>query len=143
MSGIIKSFAPGTVAATSLPHSGGTSGSMLPWITRVGTFSAPSRGLRLPEAMIAAGSVLDRPELLQRGLDLLGWLLTRETQRGHLSVAPVGGAGPEDDEPGFDQQPIEVAALADACARALGADGDRRWEDGITSAANWDRPRLP
>jgi hypothetical protein len=91
----------------------------------------------LPEAMIAAGSVLDRPELQQRGLDLLGWLLTRETQRGHLSVAPVGGAGPEDDEPGFDQQPIEVAALADACARALGADGDRRWEDGITSAANW------
>ena len=30
---------------------------------------------------------------------------------------------PEDRIPGFDQQPIEVAALADACARALDVDG--------------------
>ena len=42
----------------------------------------------LPEAMIAAGSALDRPELLRRGLDLLEWLLARETQHGHLSVTP-------------------------------------------------------
>ena len=72
----------------------------------------------LPEAMIAAGTALDRPELLRRGLELLGWLLARETRQGHLSVTPVGGSGPDDDGPGFDQQPIEVAALADACARA-------------------------
>ena len=72
----------------------------------------------LPEAMIAAGSALDRPVLLQHGLDLLDWLLARETQQGHLSVTPVGGSGPDDEGPGFDQQPIEVAALADACARA-------------------------
>ena len=38
---------------------------------------------------------------------------------------------------GFDQQPIEVAALADACARAQIVDGNRRWADGITAAANW------
>lgn len=91
----------------------------------------------LPEAMIAAGTVLDRPELLRRGLELLGWLLARETRLGHLSVTPVGGSGPDDCGPGFDQQPIEVAALADACARALVADGDRRWADGITAATNW------
>ena len=73
----------------------------------------------LTEAMIAAGSALDRPVLLRRGLELLDWLLARETRNGHLSVTPVGGSGPEDRGPGFDQQPIEVAALADACARAL------------------------
>ncbi len=91
----------------------------------------------LPEAMIAAGSVLDRPVLLRRGLDLLEWLLARETRHGHLSVTPVGGSGPEDRAPGFDQQPIEAAALADACARALDVDGSRRWADGITAATDW------
>jgi len=91
----------------------------------------------LPEAMIAAGSTLGRPLLMRRGLDLLGWLLDRETRDGHLSVTPVGGSGPGDRGPGFDQQPIEVGALADACARALSVDGDRRWMDGISAAADW------
>jgi hypothetical protein len=91
----------------------------------------------LPEAMIAAGSALGRPVLVKRGLDLLEWLLERESQQGHLSVTPVGGSGPDDHGPGFDQQPIEVAALADACARAMTVGDNRLWMDGITSAANW------
>ena len=92
----------------------------------------------LPEAMIAAGAVLDRPALLQQGLELLGWLLDHETgPGGHLSVTPVGGSGPGDTRPGFDQQPIEVAALADACARAALVDGDRRWADGVAAAVGW------
>src|SRR4051794_2025085 len=76
----------------------------------------------LPEAMIAAGTVLDRPALLQSGLELLAWLVDQQMTEGHLSVTPAGGSGPGDDRPGFDQQPIEVAALADACARAAGVD---------------------
>jgi hypothetical protein len=91
----------------------------------------------LPEAMIAAGSTLGRPQLLQRGMDLLEWLLHRQTQQGHLSVTPVRGSGARDRIPAFDQQPIEVAALADACARALAVDGRRKWADGITAASNW------
>ncbi len=91
----------------------------------------------LPEAMIAAGSALERPILRQRGLDLLEWLLDRETRRGHLSVTPVGGSGPEDDGPRFDQQPIEVAALADACARAQTIDDSLQWANGINAAATW------
>ena len=50
----------------------------------------------LPDAMLATGHSLDRPELLDRGLELLGWLLDRETHDGHLSVTPAGGAGPTD-----------------------------------------------
>jgi hypothetical protein len=91
----------------------------------------------LPEAMIAAGSVLGRPILVEQGLELLEWLLTRETRHGHLSITPVGGSGPDDEGPRFDQQPIEVAALADACVRAEAVTGDQRWADGITAAANW------
>jgi hypothetical protein len=91
----------------------------------------------LAEAIIAAGSALERPALLQHGLELLEWLLVRETGHGHLSVTPDGGSGPDDEGPGFDQQPIEAAALADACARAEAVDGNQRWTDGITAAANW------
>ena len=81
----------------------------------------------LPEAMVAAGAALDRPMLLQHGLDLLAWLLDHKTVDSHLSVTPAGGAGPGDIRPVFDQQPIEVAVLADACARRrLCSRGERR-----------------
>jgi hypothetical protein len=91
----------------------------------------------LPEALIVAGSHLDRPEVVDGGLRLLRWLLHRETVDGHLSPTPVGGSGPEDRPPMFDQQPIEVAAMADACARALAVTGDTEWQRGIDLAIDW------
>ena len=91
----------------------------------------------VPEAMIAAGVALGRSKLLRNGLELLAWLLDYETVDGHLSVTPVGGSGPGDNRPAFDQQPIEVAALADACARAASVDQDRRWTDGLVAAQAW------
>ena len=54
---------------------------------------------------------------------------------------PVRGAGrwPRSGRgrPGFDQQPIEVAALADACARAHRIAGEQRWADGASSPPAW------
>jgi hypothetical protein len=91
----------------------------------------------IPEAMIATGTALDRPELVHEGLALLDWLLRRETRDGHLSVSYVGGAGPDDPVQGFDQQPIEVAAMADACARAASVDGASQWLEGVRMAAAW------
>jgi hypothetical protein len=91
----------------------------------------------LAEAMIAAGVALDDTALRQRGLDALEWLLDNETVDGHLSPTPVGGRGPDDVRPAFDQQPIEVATLADACARAAAADPRPLWPEGIRSAAAW------
>jgi hypothetical protein len=91
----------------------------------------------LPEAMIAAGTALDRPELCQRGLELLTWLVESETIDGHLSPTPVAGRGAGDLRPAFDQQPIEVAALAEACARAMSVDASAMWPDGVRAAAAW------
>jgi hypothetical protein len=91
----------------------------------------------LPEALLASGAALDAPALVMDGLQLLGWLLDAETRGGHLSVVPVGGRGPSDAGPGFDQQPIEVAALADACARAHALTGQDRWAAGLDLAAAW------
>ncbi|MDG4663680.1 glycosyltransferase [Mycobacterium sp. 236(2023)] len=91
----------------------------------------------LAEAMIAAGVALDDIALRQHGLDLLEWLLDVETADGHLSPTPVRGRGPRDMAPGFDQQPIEVASLADACHRAASTDPRALWPDGVRAAAAW------
>lgn len=91
----------------------------------------------LPEALLAAGDVLGRPEVLADGLELLRWLLEREELDGHLSPAPVDGSGPRDPSGRFDQQPIEVAALADACARAFTLTGDPTWQRGVDQALAW------
>jgi len=91
----------------------------------------------LAEALIAAGEVLGEPEVRASGLGMLGWLLDRETLDGHLSPTPVGGSGVDDCGHGFDQQPIEIAAIADACARAFSATGDARWAQAIDLAAGW------
>lgn len=89
------------------------------------------------EAMIAAGAALERPELVQLGLDLLTWLLDYETAGGHLSPISAAGGGPEDARPAVDQQPTEVATLADACARAATVDTNPKWPDGVRAAAAW------
>lgn len=90
----------------------------------------------LPHALLEAGSSLRRPDLCDDGLRLLGWLLDRETAGGHLSVTPVGGSAPGD-LAGFDQQPIEVATLAEACACAWVLTGDERWAAGVRMASAW------
>src|SRR6202042_3932298 len=56
---------------------------------------------------------------------------------GHLSVVPVGGWGPGEVRPAFDQQPIEVAALADACMRAAAVTGDSSWLAGVEMSVAW------
>jgi hypothetical protein len=86
--------------------------------------------------MIAAGDALDRTDVVDAGFELLEWLLERETVDGHLSVTPAGGADPGD-RPGFDQQPIEVATMADACARAARLTDSDRWVQTVRMASAW------
>lgn len=93
----------------------------------------------LPEVLIGAGVLLPDEALLEEGLAMLGWLLDAETstESAHLSPTPAGGWGMGDPRPGFDQQPIEAAALADACTAALKATGDARWAEGLRLAVAW------
>lgn len=92
---------------------------------------------RLPESLIRAGRALDDPDLTQRGLDLLEWLVDLELTGKIFSFTPVGGRGQRDVGPSFDQQPIEAWAMADACFAALGVNDDDRWRNGVIAAANW------
>lgn len=91
----------------------------------------------LPEALIAAGSFTGDDRVVERGLDQLQWLLDTETPEGHLSVTPSVGRGPDDERVIFDQQPIEVASMADACGRALAITGDPQWRAGQELCQTW------
>ncbi|MEU4769428.1 hypothetical protein AB0H12_39920 [Actinosynnema sp. NPDC023794] len=91
----------------------------------------------LPEALIAAGDLLENHKIREDGLRLLDWLLIIESRDGHLSPTPAGGWRVGEPRPAFDQQPIEVAALADACARAHVVTGDRMWLTGVRRAVAW------
>jgi hypothetical protein len=91
----------------------------------------------IAEALIVAGDALPDGPALERGLGLLEFLLYTETHDGHLSVTPVGGRGRDDAGPGFDQQPIEVSALADACGSAFRITHESYWLTGVSLAWDW------
>ncbi len=89
------------------------------------------------EALIVAGEALPDGPALDRGLSLLEFLLRTETRDDHLSVTPAGGRGRDDIGPGYDQQPIEVSALADACASAFRITRQPSWLTGVALAWDW------
>lgn len=91
----------------------------------------------IPEAMIACGEALSDARLVTRGLALLEWLVGVEMLDDHLSPTPVGGRGPGDPQPDFDQQPIEIASIAEAAARAARVTRDPSWDDVVDTAVSW------
>jgi hypothetical protein len=72
----------------------------------------------IAEALLVAGEALPDPVARSRGLYLLHFLLGTEIRHGRLSPTPVMGRGPRDLRPGFDQRPVEAAAIGAACAQA-------------------------
>jgi len=89
-------------------------------------------------AVIAGGDALGDPAIVEDGLAMLAALLRIETSpSGWLSVVGTAGRGPGEPGPLWDQQPIEPAAIADACAVALRVTGDERWARGIDLAWGW------
>jgi len=91
----------------------------------------------LAEVVIKAGWVLDDDRLLSNGLRMLAWLCDIQCEGGHLSVIPAGGWRRNESRERYDQQPIEVAALADACATAAAVTGDNRWEEWVNQSVAW------
>ncbi|HUW86901.1 MAG TPA: glycosyltransferase [Candidatus Paceibacterota bacterium] len=88
------------------------------------------------EAVILIGWVLGDAPTLAQGISMLEFLLDIEMSSGHFSVTPVDGRG-DDGGMSFDQQPIEIAAIADACARAFQVTGEARWAEKVQLAWSW------
>jgi glycosyltransferase involved in cell wall biosynthesis len=94
---------------------------------------------RLPQALIAGGTALDRPELIADGLDSLRWLgdevglgdgrlrLTGHHGRGRGEPAPGGG----------DEQPLDADAIIEAELTAFAITGEPEHGIRATCAFEW------
>jgi hypothetical protein len=91
----------------------------------------------LAEVVIAAGRQFDDGSQLASGLRMLAWLRDIQLVDGRLSVVPAGGWERDGPRSRYDQQPIEVAALADAGATAAAATGDPAWDLVVAQAIGW------
>ena len=91
----------------------------------------------IAHAVLLAGHHLSDTALMRRGESMLEWLVALQRRGNHLSVIPHTGWGPGELLPDFDQQPIEVATLVEACHAAGEITGDRRWADVVLSGAAW------
>ncbi|MDO8731875.1 MAG: glycosyltransferase [Actinomycetota bacterium] len=91
----------------------------------------------LPELMISGGAFFERPEVVSHGLSMLSWLVALQTNYDHLSIVSALGWAVGDVVPAFDQQPIEVAALADACSSAYAVTHDESWLEVLAMTSQW------
>ena len=93
----------------------------------------------MPEALILAGKALGEPQMVERGLSTMTWLVRQQTSpRG--AFRPVGCKSfgrPYAPPLAFDQQPLEATATVDAAAAAFRATGDGEWRDAAQTAFAW------
>ncbi|NPV70528.1 MAG: glycosyltransferase [Firmicutes bacterium] len=95
---------------------------------------------RLSQALIVAGNRFADQALLQAGLTSLEWLLELQSDPNDGHLSPVGTAGwyqKGKERARFDQQPIEVSALVDACYEAYFATDDERWLENMQRCFDW------
>ena len=90
-----------------------------------------------PRSLIAAGSLLDRRDVLADGLPALRWLLDRETLDGHLSPTPAGGAGPHDRARGSISSRSRRRRWPTPASAPSPSRATQIWRDGIDRSVGW------
>ncbi len=129
---------PGNQAALGILES---TAAMLP-TSPVGKWAWPESRLTyanaaIADAMMLAGFHLNQGQLLRQGRHALEWLWQLQSTADRLSMVPHVGWMPGDSLPAFDQQPIEVAALVDACRTAFDLTGDPLWSERMLAGRRW------
>ncbi len=93
---------------------------------------------RLPQALLLAGHVLDEPRYLHVGQESLDFLLAQVVEDD--LIVPIGqdgwfrwGSG----KAGYDQQPLDAAAIVGVCVAAHAVLGDARYRHIAERAWDW------
>lgn len=106
-----------------------------PWCEETVTYA----NAKIPHALILAGQWIPNPEMHKTGLVALEWLLEKQTApEGHLSI--IGNAdwhNRDGRSATFDQQPIEVKCLIEACAEAFRSTGEMKWLEEAKRSLGW------
>ena len=96
-----------------------------PWVEEKLTYANG----KLSHALLMSGQWMQRDDMTELGLRSLEWLLSVQTEPDG-TLSPVGNNGWHDrdgESARFDQQPIEVHALLEACTEAYNVTADGRW----------------
>jgi len=97
---------------------------------------------RLPQALLLSGQWLPDREMLDMGLRALDWLMQVQTSEKGRHFAAIGNHGwftRDGSKARFDQQPIEAAAMVDACIEAFNCTRDEEWIACSYRCLNWYR----
>ena len=105
------------------------------WPERTVTYS----NAKLPEALLIAGSELQDDSLLDMGLRSLRWLLEMQTSsKGSLSIIGNGQWLQRDKARStYDQQPVDVMHLVEACAQAYESTCNSQWSSELERCFAW------
>jgi len=94
---------------------------------------------KLAHALVLSGRAMGQPEVVERGLQALRWLVELQvSENGHFR--PIGSNGffrRGGARANFDQQPIEAHATVSACLEAYRATSDRWWYEEAQRAFDW------
>jgi hypothetical protein len=94
---------------------------------------------KICQALLLSGQWLQRGDMIEAGLCSLRWLVKVQTDpKGYF--VPVGNKGwysRDMERARFDQQPIEVQSMIDACIEAYYVTRDKRWIDEARSTFDW------
>lgn len=94
---------------------------------------------RIPQALMIAGTTLNRPVLVALGVNSMKWLLESQISGAGL-FSPVGASGASPQELGtiqFDQQPIEASSTLSACLTAYELTHQSRFLEAAELCAAW------
>ena len=95
---------------------------------------------RISQALIVTGSYLELEEMFETGLKSLQWLIDIQTSPEGENLSLVGNDGwykRNGDYARYDQQPVDAAALVDACYQAFVLTGEDEWLRKMEWAFNW------
>ena len=107
-----------------------------PWCEEVVTYD----NARLPQALIAYHRSFEDETMLRQGISSLQWLLDIQTDAVHGHLSLIGNDGwlrPGGKRARFDQQPLDVTALIEACHEALLATDETRWRRAMEQCFAW------
>jgi len=107
-----------------------------PWCESILTYD----NARLPQALMLSGKYLGDDEMLQTGLETLEWLKKIQFDESGYYFSAIGNNGwfsQDNIKTQFDQQPIEAAAMVDACIEAFNITQDEEWLRDAHRCLNW------
>lgn len=107
-----------------------------PWCEDILTYD----NARLPQALLLSGQWLPDREMQEMGLRVLDWLKQIQTDEKGSYFSAIGNHGwftKDGSKARFDQQPIEAAAMVDACIEAFNCTQDEEWSAYAYRCLNW------